>query len=62
MHSTMILCAKPGDGHWGTVDAGVMEVEDDGVHHEQKPHLVRMRMVGEGVGLGLGLGQGEGQC
>ena len=36
-----------------------MEVEDDGVHHEEKPHLVRMRMVGEGVGLGLGVGEGQ---
>jgi hypothetical protein len=56
----MILCAKLSDGHWGTVDAGVAEVEDGGVHHEEKPHLVRMRVVGEGLGLGLGVG--EGQC
>jgi predicted NUDIX family NTP pyrophosphohydrolase len=58
----MILCAKPGDGHWATVDAGVAEVEDGVRHHEEKPHLVGMRVVGEGVGLGLGLGVGEGQC
>jgi hypothetical protein len=58
----MILCAKPSYGHWGTVNAGVAEVEDGGVHHEEKRHLVRMIVVGEGLGLGLGLGVGEGQC
>jgi hypothetical protein len=25
-HRNVILCIKPGDGHWGTVDAGVVEV------------------------------------
>ena len=58
----MILCAKPSDGHCGTVHAGVVEVEDGVMHHEEKPDLVGMRVVGEGVGLGLGLGVGEGQC
>lgn len=29
MRGTVILCAKPGDGHWGTVDAGVVEVQED---------------------------------
>ena len=29
-YSTMILCAKPCDGYWGTVDAGIKEVEDGG--------------------------------
>jgi len=56
----MILCAKPSDGHCGTVHAGVVEVEDGVMHHEEKPDLVGMRVVGEGVGLGLGVG--EGQC
>ncbi|CAD6267753.1 unnamed protein product [Miscanthus lutarioriparius] len=30
-HSTVILCARPGDYHWGTVDAGVVEAVDGGV-------------------------------
>ena len=55
-HRNVILCAKPSDGHWGTVDAGVVEVEDGGVHHEEKPDLVGMRVVGEGLVVG------EGQC
>ena len=54
-HRNVILCAKPSDGHWGTVDAGVVEV-DCGVHHEEKLDLVGMGVVGEGVGVGLGLG------
>ncbi|KAG0520947.1 hypothetical protein BDA96_08G118700 [Sorghum bicolor] len=29
--STVILCAKPGDDHWGTVSAGVLEVDDGDV-------------------------------
>ena len=29
-------------------------------HHEEKPDLVGMRVVGEGLGLGLGVE--EGQC
>jgi hypothetical protein len=56
----MIPCAKPSDGHCGTVHAGVVEVEDGGVHYEEKLDLVGMRVVGEGLGLGLGVG--EGQC
>ncbi|KAF8646344.1 hypothetical protein HU200_065921 [Digitaria exilis] len=28
--TTVILCAKPGDNQWGTVDAGVIEVADNG--------------------------------
>nr|CAB3465992.1 unnamed protein product [Digitaria exilis] len=28
--TTVILCAKPGDDHWGTVDAGVIEVANNG--------------------------------
>ena len=47
---------------WGTVDAGVVRLEDGGVHQEDKPYLVGMGVVGKGMGVGVGLGVGEGQC
>ena len=51
---------------WGTVDAGVVRLEDGGMHQEDKPYLVGMGVVGKGmgmgVGVGVGLGLGEGQC
>jgi hypothetical protein len=59
-HRNVILCAKPGDGHWGTIDAGIVEVEDCGVHHEEKLDLVGLGVVGEGVGVGPGLVVGDG--
>ena len=42
------------DGHCGTVDAGIVEVEDGHVRNVQKPDLVGMGVVGEGVGVGDG--------
>jgi hypothetical protein len=47
----------PSDGHWGTVDAGVVWVEDGGVHQEDKPYLVGIGVVGKGMGVGVGEGQ-----
>ena len=49
---------------WGTVDAGVVRLEDGGVHQEDKPYLVGMGVVGKGMGVvvGVGVGVGEGQC
>jgi hypothetical protein len=59
-HSTMILCTMPSDGHWGTVHAGDVWVEDGGVHQEDKPYPVGIGVVGKGMGVGVGVG--EGQC
>jgi hypothetical protein len=55
-HSTMILCTMPSDGHWGTVDAGFVLLENGGVHQEDKPYLVGMGVVGKGMGVGVGVG------
>ena len=49
---------------WGTVGAGVVRLEDGGVHQEDKQYLVGMGVVGKGMGVvvGVGVGVGEGQC
>ena len=46
---------------WGTVGAGVVRLEDGGVHQEDKPYLVGMGVVGKGMGVGVGVGLGVGE-